>query len=140
MLGLVLLVAGFGVFAILSMMVSEKRRDIGILSALGATPKGILSLFLSIGGLEALVGTILGVIAGVYAAIYIDPFEQWLSRAFGIQIFDRSIYYFDHIPTVIEWTGIVAIAFAAVGVALIAAAIPALRAAYLNPVDALRYE
>lgn len=140
MLGLVLLVAGFGVFAILSMMVSEKRRDIGILSALGATPKGILSLFLSIGGLEALVGTVLGVIAGVYAAIYIDPFEQWLSRVFGIQIFDRSIYYFDHIPTVIEWTGIVAIAVAAIAVALIAAAIPALRAAYLNPVDALRYE
>ncbi|HRV82533.1 MAG TPA: FtsX-like permease family protein, partial [Planctomycetota bacterium] len=136
MLGLVLLVAGFGVFAILSMMVSEKRRDIGILSALGATPKGILTLFLSIGGLEALVGAFLGVVMGVYAAHNINDFELWLSSTFGIQIFDRKVYYFDHIPTVIEWGGIVLIAVAAVGTALVAAAIPALRAAYLNPVDA----
>ncbi len=140
MLGLVLLVAGFGVFAILSMMVSEKRRDIGILTALGATPRGILSLFLAIGGIEALVGMVLGVIAGVSAAHNINAIEMWLSGAFGYQIFDRDIYYFDHIPTVIEMGGIVAIAGASVFTALLAAAIPALRAAYLNPVDALRYE
>ncbi len=140
MLGLVLLVAGFGVFAILSMMVSEKRRDIGILTALGATPRGILSLFLAIGGIEALVGMALGVLAGVSAAHNINGIEEWLSAAFGYQLFDREIYYFDHIPTVIEMGGIVAIAGASVFTALLAAAIPALRAAYLNPVDALRYE
>ncbi len=140
MLGLVLLVAGFGVFAILSMMVSEKRRDIGILTALGATPRGILSLFLAIGGIEALVGMVLGVLAGVSAAHNINGIEEWLSAAFGYQLFDREIYYFDHIPTVIEMGGIVAIASASVFTALLAAAIPALRAAYLNPVDALRYE
>lgn len=140
MLGLVLLVAGFGVFAILSMMVSEKRRDIGILTALGATPAGILSLFLSIGGIEALVGMLLGVLAGVSAAHNINAIEAWLSNAFGYQIFDREIYYFDHIPTVVEMSGIVAIASASVLTALLAAAVPALRAAYLNPVDALRYE
>ena len=140
MLGLVLLVAGFGVFAILSMMVSEKRRDIGILTALGATPRGILTLFLAIGGIEALVGMALGVLAGVTAAHNINGIEAWLSNAFGYQIFDRDIYYFDHIPTVVELSGIVAIASASVLTALIAAAVPSLRAAYLNPVDALRYE
>ncbi|MDF1838916.1 MAG: FtsX-like permease family protein, partial [Planctomycetota bacterium] len=140
MLGLVLLVAGFGVFAILSMMVSEKRRDIGILTALGATPRGILSLFLSIGGIEALVGMVLGVLVGITAAHNINEIETWLSGVTGYQLFDREVYYFDHIPTVIEWTGIVSIAAASVFTALLAAAVPALRAAYLNPVDALRYE
>ncbi len=140
MLGLVLLVAGFGVFAILSMMVSEKRRDIGILTALGATPRGILSLFLSIGGIEALVGMVLGVVVGITAAHNINAIETWISGVTGYQLFDREVYYFDHIPTVIEWTGIVAIAAASVLTALLAAAVPALRAAYLNPVDALRYE
>jgi lipoprotein-releasing system permease protein len=140
MLGLVLLVAGFGVFAILSMMVSEKRRDIGILTALGATPSGILTLFLAIGGIEALVGMVLGVLTGIAAAHNINEIENWLSSVTGYQIFDREIYYFDHIPTVVEMSGIVAIASASVLTALVAAAVPALRAAYLNPVDALRYE
>ncbi|MEZ6004351.1 MAG: FtsX-like permease family protein [Planctomycetota bacterium] len=140
MLGLVLLVAGFGVFAITSMMVTEKRRDIGILSALGATPGGILTLFLSIGGLEALLGIVCGIGTGVLAALKINEFEQWLSQTLGYQIFDRSVYYFDHIPTRIEYGGIVGIAVAAMLTALLSAAIPAIRAALLNPVDALRYE
>jgi lipoprotein-releasing system permease protein len=140
MLSLVLVVAGFTVFAILSMMVSEKRRDIGIISALGGTRMGILMLFLLIGFWEALVGATLGGIAGVWAAINIDPIERWLSSTFGWEIFDRSVYFFDHIPSVIEVTGIAKIVLGAFFCALLFAAIPAWRAARLNPIDALRYE
>jgi lipoprotein-releasing system permease protein len=80
------------------MMATEKRRDIGVLTALGATPRGVASLFLMIAFWDALIGASLGAILGTWAAIKIDPIEQWLSSTFGIQIFNRNVYYFDTIP------------------------------------------
>ncbi|HIF41480.1 MAG TPA: FtsX-like permease family protein [Planctomycetes bacterium] len=140
MLSLVMVVAGFTVFAILSMMVSEKRRDIGILTALGAHPSGVMSLFLMIGCWQAFLGASLGAVLGVLGALNIDAIETKLSELFGIQIFDRSIYLFDHIPSVIEVTGVAMIVLGAVTCTLVFAAVPAWRAARLNPIDALRFE
>jgi lipoprotein-releasing system permease protein len=140
MLSLVLVVAGFTIFAILSMMVTEKRRDIGILSALGATPRGVLQMFLMIAFWDALLGGVAGAVLGTWGAIEIDAFERWLSRTLGIEIFDRSVYLFDHIPSVVQplWVG--RIVLGAFLCALVFAALPAWRAARLDPLEALRYE
>ena len=140
MLSLVLLVAGFTVFAILSMMVTEKRRDIGILCAIGATPKGVLDLFLFIAFWDALIGATLGAILGVWSAIKIDSIERWLSDLIGKQIFNREVYLFDHIPSVVEPLWVAMIVLGAFSCALAFAAIPALRAARMDPLTALRYE
>jgi lipoprotein-releasing system permease protein len=140
MLSLVLLVAGFTIFAILSMMVTEKRRDIGILTALGATPNGVMTSFLMIAFWDALLGTTLGAVAGTWAAMKIDGIERWLSDVFGIQIFNRNVYLFDTIPSVVEPLPVALIVWGAFTCALLFAAIPAWKAARLDPLDALRYE
>jgi lipoprotein-releasing system permease protein len=140
MLSLVLVVAGFTIFAILSMMVTEKRRDIGILTALGATPRGVLFLFLLIGLWDALLGALLGALAGSWCAIEIDSIERWLSDKIGFEIFDRNVYYFDTIPSVVDPTWVVTIAVGAVLCTLVFAAIPAWRASRQDPLDALRSE
>jgi len=152
MLSLVLLVAGFTIFAILSMMVTEKRRDIGILTALGATPRGVLSLFLLIGFWDALLGATLGAIFGIWGALKIDPIELWLSGSFSrflsfvlqrevkIEIFDRHVYLFDSIPSVVQPVAVAAIVLGAFVCTLLFAAIPAWKAATLDPVEALRFE
>jgi lipoprotein-releasing system permease protein len=140
MLSLVLVVAGFTVFAILSMMVTEKRRDIGILSALGATPRGILVLFLLIGFWDALVGAALGAALGTWLAIEIDPIERWLSKTFGVEIFDRSVYLFSYIPSVVDPKAVALIVLGAFLCTLLFASIPAWKAGRMHPLDALRYE
>lgn len=140
MLSLVLLVAGFTVFAILSMMVTEKRRDIGILTALGATPRGVLSLFLMIGFWDALLGASAGAFFGVWAALKIDAIELWLSDVLGVQIFDRTVYIFDTIPSIVDPLAVAAIVLGAFVCTLVFAAIPAWKAASMDPVEALRLD
>ncbi len=140
MLSLVLVVAGFTLFAILSMLVTEKRRDIGILTAIGATPRGIMATFLMIGMWDALIGATLGAAAGVWASVEIASLESWLANTFGIQIFDHSIFAFDHIPSRVEPLGVALMVLMAFACALVFASIPAWRAAKLDPLEALRYE
>lgn len=140
MLSLILVVSGFTIFSILTMMVTEKRRDIGILSASGATPRGVMATFLLIGFWNAALGTTLGAIAGVAGAQNIDSIEQTLSRWLGVQIFNRNVYYFDTIPARIVPEAVTAIVIGAFLCTLLFAAVPAWRAARLDPLEALRYE
>ncbi len=140
MLSLVLLVAGFTIFAILSMMVSEKRRDIGVLTALGATPRGVMQVFLMIGFWDALIGASLGLLFGTWGALEIDDIERWLSSNLGIQIFNREVYLFDYIPSVVEPVRVALIVGGAFVCTLLFAMLPAYRAAKLDPLEALRNE
>ena len=140
MLSLVLLLACFIIFAILSMMVTEKTRDIGILTAIGATPQGVLVLFLLIGFWDALIGALLGAAVGTWAAINIDPIERWLHDTFGFEIFNRDVYLFDYIPSQVEPVAVAVIVLGAFVGTLLFAALPAWRAARLDPLTALRYE
>ena len=140
MLSLVVLVAAFTIFAILSMMVTEKRRDIGILTALGATPRGITWLFVLIGFWDTLLGATMGAILGTWAALKIDAIEQFLSKLLGVQIFDRNAYLFDHIPAIVNPLWVAVIVLGAFVIALLFALIPAWKAGRLHPLDALRYE
>jgi lipoprotein-releasing system permease protein len=133
-------VAGFGILAIFSMIVVEKTRDIGILKSLGASHWGILKIFLSYGLLLGLVGAGIGTILGVSITLNINPIEHRLALLTGQDIFPRDIYYFKNIPTDLQPLTVVLINIGAVGIAVLFSILPALRAALLHPVRALRYE
>ena len=140
LLFLIIGVAGFGILAIFSMIVVEKTRDIGILKALGASNGGVMKIFLGYGLLLGVVGAGLGTALGLTITIYINGIEKFLGSITGQDIFPRDIYYFDHIPTYIQPWMVVLVNVGAVGVSVLASVLPALRAALLHPVRALRYE
>src|SRR5439155_750953 len=133
-------VAGVGILAIFSMIVVEKTRDIGILKALGASNRGVMGIFLGYGLLLGIVGAGLGTALGLAITLNINGIEQWVTKVSGQQIFDRSIYYFHKIPTDVQLWAVVMVNFGAVAIAVIASVLPALRAALLHPVRALRCE
>jgi lipoprotein-releasing system permease protein len=140
LLFMIIAVAGFGILAIFSMIVVEKTRDIGILKALGASNTGVLNIFLSYGLLLGAVGAFLGSAIGTTITVYINEIEQFLTRWTGHELFDRSVYYFNEIPTDLNVWSVLTINVGAVGIAVLFSILPALRAALLHPVRALRYE
>jgi lipoprotein-releasing system permease protein len=140
LLFLIIAVAGFGILAIFSMIVIEKTRDIGILKALGASNVGVLKIFLGYGLLLGVVGAVFGTGLGVTLTAYINEIEKWIGQLTGHEIFAKDVYYFEQIPTLIQPTSVLMINVGAVLIAVVFSILPALRAALLHPVRALRYE
>jgi lipoprotein-releasing system permease protein len=140
LLFLIICVAGFGILAIFAMIVVEKTRDIGILKALGASNGGVMNIFLGYGLLLGVVGAVLGTVLGLVFTQNINEIEKVLGRLTGQEIFPRDVYYFDKIPTDIQAWSVILVNAGALIIAVLFSVIPALRAALLHPVRALRYE
>ncbi|MCS7015232.1 MAG: FtsX-like permease family protein [Gemmatales bacterium] len=140
LLFLIIAVAGFGILAIFYTIVVEKTRDIGILKALGASHGGICGLFLGYGLFLGLVGAGLGTACGIGITVYINEIEQLLAKWTGQEVFNRSVYYFDQIPTDLQLGMVLSVNAGAILIAVLASVYPALRAALLHPARAVRWE
>jgi lipoprotein-releasing system permease protein len=132
-------VAGFCILAIFSMIVREKTRDIGILKSLGASNRGVMQIFLGYGLLLGFLGAALGTVLGLLITHYINEIEHVLYKLTGVG-FTPEVYYFDKIPTQIESLTVLLVDCGAVLIAVTFSVWPAIRAAWLRPVQALRYE
>jgi lipoprotein-releasing system permease protein len=133
-------VAVFLILAIFWSMVSEKTKDIGVLRAVGAGRAGVAWLWLRYGLSIGLVGAILGGTIAWLTITNINPIHEWMSRVLGITIWDPNVYYFSEIPKVVEPTKAAIVLGGALVFSVLGALIPALRAAYMDPVKALRFE
>lgn len=140
LLFLIIAVAGFGILATFFMIVVEKTRDVGILKALGAPSGGVMSIFLSYGFALGSVGSGVGMVGGLLFVVYINEVAAGLERLTGREVFDPTVYYFQEIPAVIDPLTVAMVVAGAIAIAVLASVLPALRAARLHPVDALRYE
>jgi lipoprotein-releasing system permease protein len=140
LLFLIIAVAGFGILAIFYMIVVEKTRDIGILKSLGAPGQGVMGIFLSYGLSLGVVGSGVGMLLGLLFVRYINQIADFLSWLTGQKVFDPAIYYFYSIPAIVEPRTVASIVAGALLIAVAASVLPALRAARLHPVEALRYE
>jgi lipoprotein-releasing system permease protein len=140
LLFMIIAVAGFGILATFFMIVVEKTKDIGILKSLGASNSGVMSIFLGYGLSLGIVGAGAGTFIGVLFVIYINEIAAVVSMISGREVFDPSIYFFSSIPTLLNPLMVVCVAGGAMLIAVLSSVLPALRAARLAPVEALRYE
>lgn len=129
---LIVIVAAFNIVSTLTMLVTDKTREIGILRAMGLPVRAVRKVFVFQGVVIGVVGTVLGTAMGVSIARLVDT-----RRLIAL---DPSVYFVDHLPIQVQAPDVVAIVAASILVATLATVYPAWQAATLNPVDAIRYE
>jgi lipoprotein-releasing system permease protein len=134
----IMVVAAFLMLATLSMMVTEKVADIGILTALGGTPGGVAMVFLSCGAVITLCGIALGTAGGVITAIYLEEVRQALRWLTGIDLFPVEVYNLDRVPCAIDPWWLLQVAAMALVTGLVVSTVPAWRAARHDPLVSLR--
>lgn len=115
-----LLVGGIGVMNIMLVSVTERTREIGLKKALGARRRTILSQFLTEAAMLSSIGGILGIVAGIILAKVISMLAL--------------------VPVAISTPAIIVAVLFSMVVGIIFGLVPSVKAANLNPIDALRYE
>jgi lipoprotein-releasing system permease protein len=133
-------VAVFLIFCIFYMIVVEKTKDIGIIKSVGATGWGVAQIFLGYGLAIGVIGAGMGLLLAFLVVHNINWLHSELTQMMGVTIWDPETYQFQKIPDTMEWHTVGWIVLVAVLSALLGALVPALRAAGMNPVEALRYE
>jgi lipoprotein-releasing system permease protein len=136
----IIIVAAFSVANTLITVTVQKRRDIGVMKALGATPGQIIWVFLTQGMIVGILGNITGVGLGMIVVRWRNEFKEWLANTLGIEIFPPTIYQFSQIPAEVIPRDVAVICASAFVICALAALVPAWNAARLDPVKALRYE
>ncbi len=137
---LVVVVAAFNIVSSLIMSVMEKAQEIAILKTMGATSRGIMTIFIINGGIIGLTGTFSGLLLGLTLASNLEPVLGTIEKVFGIQILSGEVYYIDHLPSKVVFSDVVWITGVSLAISLCATLYPAWRAARVDPIDTLRYE
>jgi lipoprotein-releasing system permease protein len=131
-ISLIIFVAALNLISSLSMLIMEKRPQVGVLRTLGATERGILSIFLQVGLLIGLAGTLLGNIAGIGLS--------WAANRFHLIALPSDMYFMTYLPFQLDASDILGINAVAVGLSILATWYPARIASRLDPIAAIREE
>jgi len=126
------IVASFNIISNLIMIVIEKNREIAILKAMGATRRGIMSVFMIHGLIIGITGTIIGIIGG-YILCYLLKTYKFISLP-------SDVYYLGYLPVKMNLFDFIVVPVAAIIITFSATIYPAWQAARLDPVEPLRYE
>lgn len=129
---LIVVVAAFNIVSTLTMVVSDKTREIGILRAMGMPAKSIRRIFLYQGIVVGAVGTGGGVAIGLFLSLLLEKYQ--------LISLDPSVYFIDHLPVAIQIPDVLLIMVSSLVITALATLYPAAQAARLYPVDAIRHE
>ncbi|MGH7389222.1 MAG: ABC transporter permease [Candidatus Rokuibacteriota bacterium] len=129
---IIVLVAAFAIIGHLVLLVAEKRKEIGILKAVGASSGNVTTIFFAVGMTIGVVGTIAGSVVGLTLI--------WVQNTYKIIRLAGDVYQIDHLLMKLTWPDFLMIIGATLLLSFLATILPARRAGALAPVDVLRYE
>lgn len=134
----IMLVAAICVMNTTITVTVKKRREIGILTALGTRAWQIIAIFVAQAGIVAFVGVLTGLAAGFFVLGIRNWLREQIVHLTGRDIFPQDIYFLSSIPSHIDAGNLLAICATAVSLCLVAALVPSWFAARVDPAVALR--
>jgi lipoprotein-releasing system permease protein len=129
MLTLITLVAAFNLVGMLTMIIMEKRKEIGVLKSMGAASRGVMAIFMLEGTIVGVLGTLGGMIAGLLACFILDRVKLDLPG---------DVYFIKTLPVLVDWRDLLAVAASAILICFIATIYPSWEASKLRPVEAVK--
>jgi lipoprotein-releasing system permease protein len=129
MLTLIILVAAFNLVGMLTMVIMEKRREIGILRSMGASGRGVMSVFMLEGTAIGVAGTIGGLLTGLIACWVLDRIRLELPG---------DVYFIKTLPVLVQWQDLALIGLSSIAICFLATVYPSWEASRLAPVEAIR--
>jgi lipoprotein-releasing system permease protein len=137
---IVVIITALNIITGILMLVKNKTRDVAILRTIGATRSGVVRIFLMTGTFLGSAGVLTGLLIGVLFVTFIAPIQHTIEGILGVQLFPKDIYQLDALPAHLQWSEVAWVTVSAFLVTLVMSIIPALWAARLDPVDALRFQ
>jgi lipoprotein-releasing system permease protein len=139
-LSLIVLVAVFNILSSLIMLVRAKTRDIAILRTMGASRKGMMKVFVTVGVTIGSLGIILGLILGSIFLFFRQGMLNAIQYLTGQNLWDPSVRFLSDLPSKTDPFEVTAIVVTALVLSFLATLYPAWKAASTDPVQVLRYE
>ena len=131
-LSLIVIVAAFNVITSLFILVKNKSKEIALLKTIGADSNSILKIFLLVGSIIGIGGTLIGAVLGSIITINLENIRQILNNIFNLNLFPSEFYYIDRIPTSIDMSEIIFIILFSISISILATIYPAYTASKLE--------
>ncbi len=139
-LSLIIIVAAFNIISGLTILVKNKTKDIAVLKSIGVLNKSIIKIFFLIGIIIGTSATFFGIFIGVTFSIYVESIRKFISSTFDLTLFPEEIYFLSTMPSEINISSIFLISICSIIITILVSIFPAIKAAKLDPIKALKYE
>tara|TARA_Y100000741_G_scaffold361389_1_gene345258 strand:+ start:1347 stop:2579 length:1233 start_codon:yes stop_codon:yes gene_type:complete len=130
-LSLIIIVAAFNVITSLFILVKNKSKEIALLKTIGTDSNSILRIFLLVGSVIGVSGTIIGAILGSIITMSLENIRLTLNSLFNLNLFPSEFYYIDQIPTSIDFNEVLFIVLFSIFISVLATIFPAYSASKL---------
>ena len=137
---LVIAVAAFNIVSTLVMVVREKHAEIAILRTLGASPAGILGVFITQGTLIGFLGTSMGLVLGIIVTVNLSGIVMAVEKVLGFKFLAPDVYFISDFPSRIDSGDVIEVALIGIFLSFVSTMIPAWKAATMAPAEALRHD
>lgn len=135
----IIIVACSNIISMLIILVNDKKREIGVLRAMGATSTSIAAIFGFCGMVMGTLGSAIGMLAAFFTLKNLQPLVDFIGRVQGHDLFN-PLFYGDALPNQISFEAIGFVIFTTAAVTVLAGVVPAMKASMLKPADILRAE
>ncbi len=137
---LIVFVAAFNLISSIIMIVKDKERGIGILRSLGVKRSEIQRIFIIVGSVVGLFGTVIGTLIGIFISINIGKIQIFLEELFDSNLFSAQVYFFNIIPSKIDYSEVFLIFLISISLSILSTIYPSWKASKIEPANVLRYE